>query len=131
MGATRTPPSPPTEASEPVEASASGRVGGVEKVQDVLVPWVLQSGRKGTSERGEARDKEELKVYHRYYHLFTKGELRDLINEAAMEEGYLVLANEGARTVGEDEKWLRCRGEGWEADNWWFEGEVGIGPPMK
>ena len=26
-----------------------------------------------------------------------------------------------------DGKWLRIRGEGWEADNWWVEAEVGVG----
>ena len=82
-----------------------------EKIQDVLVPWVLQGGER---------------VFHRYYHLFEEGELRDLVRAAAEEEGFEM------RMGGEEGggKWVRVKAEGWEADNWWLEGEVGVGPVM-
>lgn len=61
------------------------------------------------------------KVFNRYYHLFVKGELRDLVKTAARSEGFRL---DDEKTAGE--KYLRIVNEGWEADNWWIEGEVGI-----
>ena len=83
-----------------------------EKVQDVLVPWVYQP----KTAPGVEADKT---VYHRYYHLFVEGELRQLIEAAAKEMGY--------GTEQQTGPWMRIRGEGYEADNWWVEGEVGLG----
>jgi len=175
--------------------------GGRERVQDVLVPWVLKSNStsskrkpkssssskptaqskptingtqtsQGTAtntdagEEPEGEKGEEEKVYHRYYHLFVQGELRELIHEAGEEDGYRIIpstpppsssASESlsnsdiplsslsispsttsstptmtkttslGNELGRDDKWLRIKGEGWEADNWWVEAEVGIG----
>jgi len=168
-----------------------------ERIQDVLVPWVLKSKPKskpkikskprtkstpnvsaststtteieietqdGTAQQGddvveenekkeqEEDEEEEEKVFNRYYHLFIQGELRELIIEAGLEEGYRILPShssssssspsstttttttptdfkdEDKDTEKEDnEKWLRIRGEGWEADNWWVEAEIGVG----
>lgn len=111
--------------------------GDGEKVQDVLVPWVVKAGGKAGEKKGkkvndleggggkedsskEGAEPKEDTVYHRYYHLFVKGELRELVETAAREDGF-ALGNE-ERT---GEKWLRIIDEGWEADNWWIEGEVG------
>ncbi|KAJ2369814.1 tRNA methyltransferase, has a role in tRNA modification [Coemansia sp. RSA 2607] len=49
-------------------------------LQDVLVPWVVPSSRN----KSEMRDSDDTddKVYHRYYHLFRKGELADLFETA-------------------------------------------------
>jgi tRNA (uracil-5-)-methyltransferase TRM9 len=79
------------------------------KVQDVLVPWVL------TDHKADS----EAQVFNRYYHLFVKDELQDLVESAARDDGF---------TVGKlpaSGKWLRTIATGWEADNWWIEGEVG------
>ncbi|WWD19384.1 hypothetical protein CI109_103844 [Kwoniella shandongensis] len=62
-------------------------------------------------------------VFHRYYHLFVEGELRELVESAGKEEGF-VIVQEGEELPTQG-KWLRVRGVGWEADNWWLEGEVG------
>lgn len=82
---------------------------------------------------------EEPKVYHRYYHLFLRGELRELVLTAAREDGYGVLPDPVERAEGGDRasaiagtgegngKWMRVLKEGWEADNWWIECEVGSG----
>lgn len=79
------------------------------------------------------------KVYHRYYHLFLREELRELVLTAAREDGYDVLpdpvehaeggdqASAVARTGEGSGKWMRVLKEGWEADNWWIECEVGSG----
>ncbi|CAK9784165.1 S-adenosyl-L-methionine-dependent methyltransferase [Cutaneotrichosporon oleaginosum] len=125
------------------------RAGG-DVVQDVLVPWVVKPGpgkqgagkgkkgrRKGgeRGDRGEGgqreeggdggkteedgageEDEEADKVYHRYYHLFVEGELRALVEAAARSEGF-ALDGQG--------RYLGVVREGWEADNWWIEGEVG------
>lgn len=113
------------------------RAGG-EVVQDVMVPWVVKPGpgkkkggkggrggrgrKEGEDGEGEVKaekDEEEDKdkVYHRYYHLFVEGELRALVEAAGRSEGYAVGEAGG--------KFLRVVSEGWEADNWWIEGEVG------
>lgn len=141
---------------------------GSERVQDVLVPWVLAAkgvktekksdgkaraprGGKGkpVAQAGEGQaqqttpdvgqdaaeenpqDKpEEPQVFNRYYHLFVEGELRALVERAAAEEGFVLRESvqAGAQTEAEGpkgQKWLRVMGQGWEADNWWIEGEVG------
>jgi hypothetical protein len=78
----------------------------------------------------------EPQVFHRYYHLFVEGELRGLVERAAVEDGYIVLPDlpesgdieEPTSGVDvEGKKWVRIKGVGWEADNWWIEGEVGRG----
>lgn len=67
-------------------------------------------------------------VYHRYYHLFKEGELRQLVLEAAREEGLDVRgADDKASSGSAGSRWLRIVGEGYERDNWWLEGEVGLG----
>jgi len=182
---------------------AEGQEGIEEKIQDVLVPWVLRSKPKPkpkskpkskskptstplsndnedqnettnndpvdekdegqeVEKEEEKEEEEEEKVFNRYYHLFIEGELRDLIHQAGVEEGYRILStmsappslsssppasssplpsstststsatsaeNDQKEINGEsgDGKWLRIRGEGWEADNWWVEAEVGVG----
>lgn len=110
-----------------------------EKVQDVLVPWVYQpkspARQPGQSSAGESETPEP-QVFHRYYHLFVKGELQQLVEDAARVDGYRILPALGDSSEtsashsdgGSDEggKWLRIKGVGWEADNWWIEGEVGM-----
>jgi tRNA (uracil-5-)-methyltransferase TRM9 len=97
-------------------------------------------------EKEEEEEEEEEKVFNRYYHLFIEGELRDLIYKAGEEEGYRILPSPCSATSAptstststdsdpqetesttETGRWLRIRGEGWEADNWWVEAEVGSG----
>jgi tRNA (uracil-5-)-methyltransferase TRM9 len=150
MGATAGPPAPLP--AEPATRESAG-TGEQEppKVQDVLVPWVLRPPKapipSSTCESSEAAQSDEPvqgpalepRVLHRYYHLFVQGELRELVVSAAKEDGYRVLGStEGESGEIEDEsaseplssdtRWIKIRGVGWEADNWWIEGEVGIGP---
>lgn len=77
----------------------------------------------------------EQQVFHRYYHLFMNGELRALVEHAAREEGFDLVgevpveASEGGSGHGGGEgngKWARVVAEGYEKDNWWLEGEVGL-----
>lgn len=74
----------------------SSRRGWSEKDdQDVMVPWVMK-GRKSTAADGE-RIAAEDKTFHRYYHLYRKGELEEDVKAAG---GSVVEA-------------------GYEKDNWW------------
>ncbi|KAJ2536510.1 tRNA methyltransferase, has a role in tRNA modification [Coemansia sp. RSA 1933] len=64
-------------------------------VQDVLVPWVLPGSKTRTSNDVDAADNTthlEDKVFHRYYHLFRKGELQQLFEQVGrceiVENGY-------------------------------------------
>lgn len=150
MGATTGPPVPLTAETAARESAGTGEQEPA-KVQDVLVPWVLQPPKAprtpSTGESSGAAQSDEPvqvpapepQVLHRYYHLFVQGELRDLVVSAAKEDGYRVLGStEGESGETEDEsaseplssdtRWIKIRGVGWEADNWWIEGEVGIRP---
>ena len=79
----------------------------------------------------------EPEILHRYYHLFVEGELRALVEEAGQAEGYRLVNNDVGDVSGlgngsskhEEEagKWLYIKAVGWEADNWWLEGDVGLG----
>lgn len=111
-------------------------------MQDVLVPWVLKSKSKTKTNSEVAAPEEgeqEETVYHRYYHLFVKDELRELVCSAAESEGYRILdppapadgqgsaSEPKSGTAKQGGRWMRVKGEGWEADNWWIEAEVGEG----
>ncbi|KAJ1768671.1 tRNA methyltransferase, has a role in tRNA modification [Coemansia sp. RSA 1813] len=63
--------------------------------QDVLVPWVLPGSKARTANSTDAGDNkvgQEDKVFHRYYHLFRKGELQELFEHVGkctiLENGY-------------------------------------------
>jgi tRNA (uracil-5-)-methyltransferase TRM9 len=69
----------------------------------------------------------EKKVYHRYYHLFVKGELEELVVEAAKEDGFEILDAQPLQSESSStDKWMRITGVGYEADNWWIQAEVGL-----
>jgi tRNA (uracil-5-)-methyltransferase TRM9 len=83
-------------------------------------------------------------VYHRYYHLYTKGELKEDVIRAAEGMGFdvITLPRDHSESINENEdavegkvyqgkkivggKWLKVTGEGYEKDNWYLEGEVGL-----
>ena len=112
----------------PSEHIPGNEQGGKEIVQDVLVPWVLQP-KPGTKLSKEEEDPSpQPQVFNRYYHLFVKGELRQLVESAAQSGGYTLSLEGESGSFGQNEKWVRIKAEGWEADNWWLEGQVGIGP---
>ena len=70
--------------------------------QDVLVPWVLNEKRADRKHREQhlhkaTAEREEPKVFERFYHLYRQGELEDEVDTAG---GAIVQA-------------------GYEKDNWW------------
>jgi tRNA (uracil-5-)-methyltransferase TRM9 len=78
----------------------------IQEGVDVFVPWVHNTNAS-----------KEPKVYHRYYHMFAEGELRQLVNEAAKELG-LELSE---RSVERKGKGLTIMQEGWERSNYYIE----------
>jgi tRNA (uracil-5-)-methyltransferase TRM9 len=139
------------EPTEPVVSDGGPpKSEGSARLQDVLVPWVLQApkdaaekaqrdagpgGSKGEA-NAESVEESQPEVLHRYYHLFVEGELQDLVVAAGEEAGYHVLPLAKGdlgdvldnKQMRETDKWMRIKGVGWEADNWWIEGKVGMGP---
>jgi tRNA (uracil-5-)-methyltransferase TRM9 len=66
--------------------------------QDVMVPWVMRGSKKaGSGEQTNGTAPTEDKVFHRYYHLYRRGELESEIEAA----GGVVVES------------------GYEKDNWW------------
>ncbi|KAI0748183.1 S-adenosyl-L-methionine-dependent methyltransferase [Daedaleopsis nitida] len=104
--------------------------------QDVLVPWVLAQNaapKSKTRKRGKTREQhttEETsvatgnppKVFDRYYHMFAKGELSELVCEAAARLGLVV---EDAPDVGgqlaETRQGVQIVQDGWERSNYYVE----------
>jgi len=75
----------------------SSRRGWTERdEQDVMVPWVIRRSAKGVGEPQRDHHAGD-QIFHRYYHLYRKGELEDDICSAG---GHVIEA-------------------GYEKDNWW------------
>jgi tRNA (uracil-5-)-methyltransferase TRM9 len=146
----------PRSGSKPPSTSSPNQNGNGDDSGNTTSDPVDEEGgadqEKEEVEVDEREEKEEEeKVFNRYYHLFIEGELRDLVYKAGEEEGYRILpssspgssplstATTSTKEIDQDQdqddgeggsghgKWLRIRGEGWEADNWWVEAEVGVG----
>jgi len=64
------------------------------------------------------------RAFDRYYHLYVECELQDMVESAAREDGFAI-RRDSEKSTGGSTKWLRTVATGWEADNWWIEGEVG------
>jgi len=99
--------------------------------KDVFVPWVLSTqktkGRRqmaARTDRGavEVTGKDEVpgelnKVFNRYYHMFSKGELYELTVAAAKELG-LAIGKESEFSAGPGVEIVQC---GWERSNYYIE----------
>ncbi|EKD19065.1 tRNA (uracil-5-)-methyltransferase TRM9 [Drepanopeziza brunnea f. sp. 'multigermtubi' MB_m1] len=81
-----------------LEQGGSRRGWDVGHEQDVMVPWVLKSGKK------KAEGAEPEQTFQRYYHLYRKGELED---DIASVGGEVLEA-------------------GYEKDNWWAICQKGV-----
>lgn len=88
--------------------------------QDVFVPWVLATRKdRGAVEiinEDESRE-ESKKVFNRYYHMFSKGELREL-TIAAVEDLGLEIGNELDVSADQGVEIVQC---GWERSNYYIE----------
>ena len=70
----------------------------------------------GTTAEVEGTE-EHSKVFNRYYHMFSKGELYELTRSAA-QELCLEIGNESDVSAGEGVEIVQC---GWERSNYYIE----------
>ncbi|KAF8136630.1 S-adenosyl-L-methionine-dependent methyltransferase [Boletus edulis] len=82
--------------------------------KDVFVPWVMsqQATRQDSKNPGTVA---EAHVYHRYYHMFAKGELTRLAREAAQGMDLVVGPPEAGR------RGIEIIQDGWERSNYYVE----------
>jgi tRNA (uracil-5-)-methyltransferase TRM9 len=94
--------------------------------QDVFVPWVLSSDRARPEVRWTKEPQNLPKIrpntIRRYYHMFAKGELDELVQNAAQEIGLKV----GTLSTNEAEECEGTEGveivaSGWERSNYYIE----------
>ena len=82
------------------------------------VPWVLSKEVDMREKQPSERDKEP-QIFHRYYHMFAKGELPGLVMEAAKESGLRI----GPKPESGDENLtgIEIVQDGWERSNYYVE----------
>ena len=83
-----------------LEQKTSRRGWTEQDDQDVMVPWVMRGSKKDRmkkEESGSNVDQNGDRTFHRYYHLYRKGELEHDMKAAG---GYILES-------------------GYEKDNWW------------
>ncbi|KAG9009919.1 tRNA methyltransferase, has a role in tRNA modification [Tulasnella sp. 427] len=105
-------------------AVADSKEGG----KDVLVPWVLtesQRAKNGTStslpsSESNAEQREDAKVFDRYYHFFQSWELKALAIEAAREMGLHVGPSEPTLSKSIPQG-MEIVQDGWERSNLYVE----------
>lgn len=96
------------------------------KGQDVFVPWVLSPqtiSRATVKKQGIEETAERSKVFNRYYHMFAQGELRQLVEDAALELGLEVGGQAERHDQGEGKpvQGLEIVQDGWERSNYYVE----------
>ncbi|KIK59810.1 hypothetical protein GYMLUDRAFT_97515 [Collybiopsis luxurians FD-317 M1] len=103
--------------------------------KDVFVPWVLASSTSTSSNMKDntrtqtleiAKGGTEQQVFNRYYHMFAKGELRRLVEDAAEEMGLFVGLDHWTNTPKQKESDKKARGidfiqDSWERSNYYVE----------
>jgi len=78
---------------------------------DVVVPWVLSKELNDSNLVQQAPQ-----VFNRYYHLFSRGELRGLVEDAAKELSLSIGPQHGKSPRGVD-----IIQDGWEKSNYYVE----------
>jgi len=85
-----------------------------DKGMDVVVPWVLS--KKLHNSNLAQQDKAAPQVFNRYYHLFSRGELRGLVEDAAKELSLSIGPQHGKSPRG-----VEIIQDGWEKSNYYVE----------
>ena len=110
----------PVPAREGIRAGADGE--RCPSGQDVFVPWVLSSDNAHSKvSRGEQAQNVPSDAIRRYYHMFSKDELRGLVLSAGQELGLKV--GPPALNEAEDKgsKGVEIIVSGWERSNYYIE----------
>jgi len=90
--------------------------------EDVFVPWVMskelesKSKGKGASNQDAVPHEASPQVFNRYYHMFARGELTDLVHEAAEGLSMHVGSPKDDATEG-----IEIVQDGWERSNYYVE----------
>ncbi|KAF8061583.1 hypothetical protein FPV67DRAFT_1563885 [Lyophyllum atratum] len=89
--------------------------------KDVVVPWVLSKPAAPTG-KGAGEAAEEKQVFNRYYHMFAKGELSELVHDAAKALDIRI----GKQSILQSDQPAPRRGleivqDGWERSNYYVE----------
>ena len=96
--------------------------GGESEGQDVFVPWVIpvqgQDRKRQTRVQQDDARSNDVPVYNRYYHMFSKGELVRLAVEAA--EGMSLIVGTPNTNV-KDKQGCEIVRDGWERSNYYIE----------
>jgi tRNA (uracil-5-)-methyltransferase TRM9 len=66
------------------------------------------------------------RIYHRYYHMFDEGELRELVCEASEELG-LVVSPPSGEERGKGVRYIDIVQDGWEKSNFYVELRLSVG----
>lgn len=85
--------------------------------KDVVVPWVLSKELGNRTTNDESRQKSQ--VYNRYYHMFARGELLMLVEEAAKQIGLSI--GPKPETTIKDVRGVEVIQAGWERSNYYVE----------
>lgn len=83
--------------------------------KDVFVPWVISQQATPKNQLKNSETIIEAPVYHRYYHMFAKGELTRLTCEAAQDMGLVVGQPEEGR------RGIEIIQDDWERSNYYVE----------
>jgi tRNA (uracil-5-)-methyltransferase TRM9 len=85
--------------------------------QDVVVPWVLSTQNGGGR---NTVDNSEPQVFNRYYHMFARGELAGLVQDAANDLG-IYLGPPPSPSDPSIVQGIEMVQDGWERSNYYVE----------
>ncbi|KAI1795809.1 S-adenosyl-L-methionine-dependent methyltransferase [Ganoderma leucocontextum] len=126
----------PTRPSQ--DGSQSGTFALTGKGRDVFVPWVLSQPTEPKPKTGKQCKKTQAtspedsespvvvpetppQVFNRYYHMFSQGELTELVMEAALDMRLVVGQPPEMDTPGMKIRGLEIVQDGWERSNYYVE----------
>lgn len=111
----------PVPAREGLYADADGEQCSSGRGQDVFVPWLLSDNARPKVPKTEQSQNLPPDAIRRYYHMFSRDELRGLVQSAAQELGMKV----GPRPSNEAEvkgtEGVEIVVSGWERSNYYIE----------
>jgi tRNA (uracil-5-)-methyltransferase TRM9 len=112
----------PVPAQEGLYADADEERCSSGHGQDVFVPWVLSSDNaRSKMPRTEQSQKIPPDAIRRYYHMFSKDELRGLVQSAAQELGLKVGPPPSNETEVKGTEGVQIVVSGWERSNYYIE----------